>query len=133
MLIILYFYLSFPDCYAAKFSPLQLGNETLEGSVPLEHLITCVPSITVVTAQNGFKVIKWIHNKPPTPNSGRNTRVIHLLMCCRKSSSLGGKNRLYYQIIISLYFIDSFCEEKYSFSKQNHGFNVAKVQWATLS
>ncbi|XP_040001756.1 meiosis regulator and mRNA stability factor 1 isoform X3 [Xiphias gladius] len=61
--------LSFPDCYAAKFSPLQLGNETLEGGVSLEHLITCVPSITIVTAQNGFKVIKWIHNKPPAPNS----------------------------------------------------------------
>ncbi|XP_027138423.1 meiosis regulator and mRNA stability factor 1 isoform X1 [Larimichthys crocea] len=61
--------LSFPECYAAKFSPLQLGNETLEGGVSLEHLITCVPSITIVTAQNGFKVIKWIHNKPPAPNS----------------------------------------------------------------
>uniref|UniRef100_A0A8D0AW87 Meiosis regulator and mRNA stability factor 1 n=1 Tax=Sander lucioperca TaxID=283035 RepID=A0A8D0AW87_SANLU len=61
--------LSFTDCYAAKFSPLQLGNETLEGGIPLEHLITCVPSITIVTAQNGFKVIKWIHNKPPAPNS----------------------------------------------------------------
>uniref|UniRef100_UPI0037E7EDA2 meiosis regulator and mRNA stability factor 1 n=1 Tax=Semicossyphus pulcher TaxID=241346 RepID=UPI0037E7EDA2 len=61
--------LSFPDCYAAKFSSLQLGNETMEGGVPLEHLITCVPSITIVTAQNGFKVIKWIHNKPPAPNS----------------------------------------------------------------
>ncbi|XP_022061098.2 meiosis regulator and mRNA stability factor 1 isoform X2 [Acanthochromis polyacanthus] len=61
--------LSFPDCYAAKFSPLQLGNETMEGGVPLEHLITCVPSITIVTAQNGFKVIKWVHNKPPAPNT----------------------------------------------------------------
>ncbi|XP_038570176.1 meiosis regulator and mRNA stability factor 1 isoform X3 [Micropterus salmoides] len=61
--------LSFPDCYAAKFSSLQLGNEALEGGVPLEHLITCVPSITIVTAQNGFKVIKWIHNKPPAANS----------------------------------------------------------------
>ncbi|XP_038146647.1 meiosis regulator and mRNA stability factor 1 [Cyprinodon tularosa] len=61
--------LSFPDCYAAKFSPLQVGNEMLEGAVPLEHLITCVPSITIVTAQNGFKVIKWIHNKPPAQNS----------------------------------------------------------------
>ncbi|KAM8878375.1 meiosis regulator and mRNA stability factor 1 isoform 1-T2 [Spinachia spinachia] len=60
--------LSFPDCYAAKFSLLPLGNETLEGGVPLEHLITCVPSITIVTAQNGFKVIKWIHNKQPAPN-----------------------------------------------------------------
>ncbi|XP_042286506.1 meiosis regulator and mRNA stability factor 1 isoform X5 [Thunnus maccoyii] len=61
--------LSFPDCYEAKFSPLKVGNETLERGVPLEHLITCVPSITIVTAQNGFKVIKWIHNKPPAPNS----------------------------------------------------------------
>ncbi|XP_032396950.1 meiosis regulator and mRNA stability factor 1 isoform X3 [Etheostoma spectabile] len=61
--------LSFPDCYASKFRPLQLGNETLEGGIPLEHLITCVPSITIVTAQNGFKVIKWIHNKQPAPNS----------------------------------------------------------------
>lgn len=61
--------LSFLDCYAAKFSPIQLGNEGLEGGVPLEHLITCVPSITIVTAQNGFKVIKWVHNKPPAPNS----------------------------------------------------------------
>ncbi|KAK5866453.1 hypothetical protein PBY51_020644 [Eleginops maclovinus] len=61
--------LSFPDCYASKFRPLQLGNETLHDGVPLEHLITCVPSITIVTAQNGFKVIKWIHNKPPASNS----------------------------------------------------------------
>ncbi|KAA8594576.1 hypothetical protein FQN60_011711, partial [Etheostoma spectabile] len=60
---------NFPDCYASKFRPLQLGNETLEGGIPLEHLITCVPSITIVTAQNGFKVIKWIHNKQPAPNS----------------------------------------------------------------
>ncbi|MED6235150.1 hypothetical protein ATANTOWER_017679, partial [Ataeniobius toweri] len=61
--------LSFPDCYAAKFSPLQVGMEMLEDGVPLEHLITCVPSITIVTAQNGFKVIKWIQNKPPAQNS----------------------------------------------------------------
>ncbi|KAM3864557.1 meiosis regulator and mRNA stability factor 1 [Diretmus argenteus] len=61
--------LSFSDCYAAKFSPLYLGDETVEGGVPLEHLITCIPSITIVTAQNGFKIIKWIHNKPPAPNS----------------------------------------------------------------
>ncbi|KAG7277297.1 hypothetical protein CRUP_036966, partial [Coryphaenoides rupestris] len=61
--------LSFPECYAAEFGPLELGDETQEGAVSLEHLITCIPSITVVTAQNGFKVIKWIHNKPPAPNS----------------------------------------------------------------
>uniref|UniRef100_A0A3Q2Z3R8 Meiosis regulator and mRNA stability factor 1 n=1 Tax=Hippocampus comes TaxID=109280 RepID=A0A3Q2Z3R8_HIPCM len=61
--------LSFPDCYEAKFSRLELSNETLECGVPLEHLIACVPSITIVTTQNGYKVIKWIHNKPPAPNS----------------------------------------------------------------
>ncbi|KAJ8363878.1 hypothetical protein SKAU_G00127090 [Synaphobranchus kaupii] len=62
--------LSFPECYAAEFSPLKLGEEgELEGAVPLEHLITCIPGINIVTAQNGFKVIKWIHNKPPAPNA----------------------------------------------------------------
>uniref|UniRef100_A0A8C5G693 Meiosis regulator and mRNA stability factor 1 n=1 Tax=Gouania willdenowi TaxID=441366 RepID=A0A8C5G693_GOUWI len=61
--------LSFPDCYAAQFCPMQLVSESLDGGIPLEHLITCVPSITIVTAQNGFKVIKWIHNKPPAQNS----------------------------------------------------------------
>uniref|UniRef100_A0AAY5EWK0 Meiosis regulator and mRNA stability factor 1 n=1 Tax=Electrophorus electricus TaxID=8005 RepID=A0AAY5EWK0_ELEEL len=62
--------LSFPECYAAEFNPLTVAEEgKLEGSVPLEHLITCIPGITIVTAQNGFKVIKWIHNKPPPPNA----------------------------------------------------------------
>ncbi|KAJ8413614.1 hypothetical protein AAFF_G00081210 [Aldrovandia affinis] len=62
--------LSFPECYAAEFSPLMLGEEgELEGAVPLEHLITCIPGINIVTALNGFKVIKWIHNKPPPPNA----------------------------------------------------------------
>lgn len=62
--------LSFPECYAATFSPLTVVDEgQLDGSVPLEHLITCIPGITIVTAQNGFKVIKWIHNKPPPPNA----------------------------------------------------------------
>uniref|UniRef100_A0A8C2I977 Meiosis regulator and mRNA stability factor 1 n=1 Tax=Cyprinus carpio TaxID=7962 RepID=A0A8C2I977_CYPCA len=62
--------LSFPECYAAEFSPLAVAEEgELEGSVPLEHLITCIPGVTIVTAQNGFKIIKWIHNKPPPPNA----------------------------------------------------------------
>ncbi|XP_016109843.1 meiosis arrest female protein 1 homolog isoform X5 [Sinocyclocheilus grahami] len=62
--------LSFPECYAAEFSPLAVAEEgKLEGSVPLEHLITCIPGVTIVTAQNGFKIIKWIHNKPPPPNA----------------------------------------------------------------
>lgn len=62
--------LSFPECYAAEFSALSVAEEGgLEGSVPLEHLITCIPGVTIVTAQNGFKIIKWIHNKPPPPNA----------------------------------------------------------------
>ncbi|XP_060774884.1 meiosis regulator and mRNA stability factor 1 isoform X2 [Neoarius graeffei] len=62
--------LSFPECYASEFSPLTVAEEgKLEGSVPLEHLITCIPGITIVTAQNGFKVIKWIHNKPLQSNA----------------------------------------------------------------
>lgn len=54
-----------------KFGPLPLGDGALEDRVPLEHLITCIPSVTIVTAQNGFKVIKWISNKPPGPNLGK--------------------------------------------------------------
>ncbi|XP_077101697.1 meiosis regulator and mRNA stability factor 1 isoform X3 [Siphateles boraxobius] len=62
--------LSFPECYAAEFGALSVAEEGgLEGSVPLEHLITCIPGVTIVTAQNGFKIIKWIHNKPPPPNA----------------------------------------------------------------
>lgn len=37
----------------------------------MEHLITCVPGVNIATAQNGIKVVKWIHNKPPPPNTGR--------------------------------------------------------------
>ncbi|MBN3320974.1 MARF1 factor, partial [Atractosteus spatula] len=62
--------LSFPECYASEFSPLELSEEgEAEGCVPLEHLITCIPGINIVTSQNGIKVIKWIHNKPPPPNA----------------------------------------------------------------
>ncbi|KAM4698321.1 meiosis regulator and mRNA stability factor 1 isoform 2-T2 [Rhinophrynus dorsalis] len=60
--------LSFLDCYAAEFSALDEVQEG-QGGVPLEHLITCIPGVNIATAQNGIKVIKWIHNKPPPPNS----------------------------------------------------------------
>ncbi|XP_053550508.1 meiosis regulator and mRNA stability factor 1 [Bombina bombina] len=60
--------ISFSDCYAAEFSPLEEVQEG-EGGVPLEHLITCIPGVNIATAQNGIKVVKWIHNKPPPPNT----------------------------------------------------------------
>ncbi|KAM8933472.1 meiosis regulator and mRNA stability factor 1 isoform 2-T2 [Pelodytes ibericus] len=60
--------LSFPDCYAAEFSALVEVQEE-QGGVPLEHLITCIPGVNIATAQNGIKVVKWIHNKPPPPNT----------------------------------------------------------------
>ncbi|XP_057604662.1 meiosis regulator and mRNA stability factor 1 isoform X6 [Hippopotamus amphibius kiboko] len=61
--------LSFPDCYAAEFGELEVVQENQGGGVPLEHLITCVPGVNIATAQNGVKVVKWIHNKPPPPNT----------------------------------------------------------------
>ncbi|KAF7481631.1 meiosis arrest female protein 1 [Marmota monax] len=60
--------LSFPDCYAAEFGDLEVVQEN-EGGVPLEHFITCIPGVNIATAQNGVKVVKWIHNKPPPPNT----------------------------------------------------------------
>ncbi|KAJ8001836.1 hypothetical protein DPEC_G00173550 [Dallia pectoralis] len=62
--------LSFPECYESEFGTLVMSDEeTEDGGVPLEHLITCVPGVNIVTAQNGFKIIKWIHNKPPPSNT----------------------------------------------------------------
>ncbi|XP_051062669.1 meiosis regulator and mRNA stability factor 1 isoform X2 [Phodopus roborovskii] len=60
--------LSFPDCYAAEFGDLEIMQGSPRG-VPLEHFITCIPGVNIATAQNGVKVVKWIHNKPPPPNT----------------------------------------------------------------
>lgn len=60
--------LSFPDCYAAEFGDLELVQEN-QGGVPLEHFITCIPDVNIGAAQNGVKVVKWIHDKPPPPNA----------------------------------------------------------------
>ncbi|XP_044089830.1 meiosis regulator and mRNA stability factor 1 isoform X7 [Neovison vison] len=60
--------LSFPDCYAAEFGELEVVQENQAG-VPLEHLVTCVPGVNIATAQSGIKVVRWIHNKPPPPNT----------------------------------------------------------------
>lgn len=69
-MILIDLFFSFPDCYAAEFGELEVLPEN-RGAVPLEHLITCVPGVNIATAQNGIKVVKWIHNKPPPPNTGR--------------------------------------------------------------
>lgn len=61
---------SFPDCYAAEFGDLEIVQDSPRG-VPLEHFITCIPGVNIASAQNGVKVVKWIHNKPPPPNTGR--------------------------------------------------------------
>lgn len=60
--------LSFPDCYAAEFGELDVVQEN-QGGVPLEHFITCVPGVNIAAAQNGVKVVKWVHNKPPPPSA----------------------------------------------------------------
>ncbi|XP_021087035.2 meiosis regulator and mRNA stability factor 1 isoform X1 [Mesocricetus auratus] len=60
--------LSFPDCYAAEFGDLEIMQDSPRG-VPLEHLISCVPGVNIATAQNGVKVLKWVHNKPPPPSA----------------------------------------------------------------
>lgn len=114
------FNFSFPDCYAAAFSPLQVGNENLEDGVPLEHLITCVPSITVVTAQNGFKVIKWVHNKPPGQNSGRNRHKYSSYVSTLHISHM----HLNFNILL-FFFVCLFL--------QSPGFSVAKVRLAIPS
>lgn len=54
----------------SEFNDLEMVPEG-QGGVPLEHLITCVPGVNIATAQNGIKVIKWIHNKPPPPTTGK--------------------------------------------------------------
>ncbi|XP_012867082.1 PREDICTED: meiosis arrest female protein 1 isoform X2 [Dipodomys ordii] len=60
--------LSFAECYAAEFGDLEVVRAS-HGGVPLEHFITCIPGVNITTAQNGIKVVKWIHNKPPPPNA----------------------------------------------------------------
>ncbi|KAK7082553.1 hypothetical protein SK128_020988 [Halocaridina rubra] len=47
------------DCYQAEIGPL----EEFEGGVPLEHLVSCLPGVCIVTASSGFKFIHWLENK----------------------------------------------------------------------
>lgn len=54
---------SFPACYGAEFSPIP---DAMDGGVPLEHLISCVPGIQIQVSSSGVKKIQWAENKPPS-------------------------------------------------------------------
>ena len=62
ILIILNF--SFTACYAAEVMPLAF---VYEGGVPLEHLISCIPGIEIITSSTGgVKKVSWSENKTPS-------------------------------------------------------------------
>lgn len=54
---------SFPACYGAEFCPIP---DAMDGGVPLEHLISCVPGIQIQVSSSGVKKIQWAENKPPS-------------------------------------------------------------------
>lgn len=77
----------------SEFNDLQVVPEG-QGGVPLEHLITCVPGVNIATAQNGIKVIKWIHNKPPPPTTGKYFIFFSELICFCGNVSKNTRERL---------------------------------------
>ncbi|XP_069956762.1 meiosis regulator and mRNA stability factor 1 isoform X4 [Cherax quadricarinatus] len=50
---------SLVECYQAQIGPL----EEYEDGVPLEHLVSCLPGVCILTAAVGFKYIQWVENK----------------------------------------------------------------------
>ncbi|XP_064094347.1 meiosis regulator and mRNA stability factor 1-like [Macrobrachium nipponense] len=50
---------SLVDCYQAEIGPL----EEFESGVPLEHLVSCLPGVCIMTANSGFKFVQWVENK----------------------------------------------------------------------
>lgn len=50
---------SLPDCYQAEVGPL----EEYEEGVPLEHLVSCLPGVCIISSTNGYKTIIWKENK----------------------------------------------------------------------
>ncbi|KAK3091075.1 hypothetical protein FSP39_016962 [Pinctada imbricata] len=56
--------MSFPACYSHECGPLPIS---MEGGVPLEHLISCVPGIQIQVSPSGVKKIQWAENRPPAP------------------------------------------------------------------
>ena len=74
MLLTLNIICRFPACYSAEVAPLVW---VLEGGVPLEHLISCVPGIEIIVTKSGVKKVSWAENKPPT-TIGRSRSKFHL-------------------------------------------------------
>lgn len=79
----------------SEFNDLEMVPEG-QGGVPLEHLITCVPGVNIATAQNGIKVIKWIHNKPPPPTAGKYFSLKYFLLtrCFYAKKLLSSANKI---------------------------------------
>ncbi|XP_042864024.1 meiosis regulator and mRNA stability factor 1-like isoform X3 [Penaeus japonicus] len=50
---------SLVDCYEAEIGPV----EEAEDGVPLEHLVSCLPGVCIMTATGGFKYVQWVENK----------------------------------------------------------------------
>ncbi|XP_052765793.1 meiosis regulator and mRNA stability factor 1-like isoform X2 [Mya arenaria] len=60
--------MSFPACFSAEITQLVY---VYEGGVPLEHVISCVPGVQIVTSNTGLKKVIWAENKPPgSPEPG---------------------------------------------------------------
>ena len=53
---------SLVDCYTAEYGPLE---EVPDGGVPFEHLVSCIPVLSIDISIGGFKFIQWAKNKPP--------------------------------------------------------------------
>ncbi|XP_045606696.1 meiosis regulator and mRNA stability factor 1 isoform X2 [Procambarus clarkii] len=49
---------SLVECYHAEIGPL----EECDDGVPLEHLVSCLPGVCILTAAIGFKYIQWVEN-----------------------------------------------------------------------
>jgi hypothetical protein len=69
------FSISFPQCYTHSFEPLFDHNE----GVPLEHYISCIKDIQILTGQGVIKKVQF-SNTPgvsfmPTPFDTSNSKL----------------------------------------------------------
>lgn len=55
---------SFPCCYGAAFAKL---SPTMDGGVPVEHLITCIPNVQMKVDKLGMKRVVWVESRPSSP------------------------------------------------------------------